>query len=241
MAVEETTAIASDQWLASFVERSGRHGDLAVTGARPPQALVGPLGRSIGTFQLGESGTGEHLLAAARRAGANAEYIESLRLFVAEEQEHARLLALVLRDLRAPLRTRHWSDRAFVLVRRLHSLRTEVLVLLVAEVIALTYYSSLRDGIGDPTLREVFARIHADEVFHVEFHCETLPPHLDRLPRRLSVLARVVWNVLVTAASIVVAIDHGRLLRHLGVSRRSLVKRVWNDRRDVAGRLFSAV
>lgn len=39
----------------------------------------------------------------------------------------------------------------FQRLRRLGGLRTEVLLLLVAEVVALHYYSTLRDGVGDPT------------------------------------------------------------------------------------------
>jgi hypothetical protein len=45
-----------------------------------------------------------------------------------------------------------------------------LLTLLVAELIALRYYSALRDGVAAPSLACVFACIHADEIRHVEFH-----------------------------------------------------------------------
>ncbi|MBV9041295.1 MAG: ferritin-like domain-containing protein [Acidimicrobiia bacterium] len=238
MAVGEITPATTAEWLSRFEARAGQHRDVVAVSARPGPALRDDLGPSIATFQLGESGTGEHLLAAARRAGADPAYVDSLGHFVAEEQEHARLLELVLSDLGVPLRTRHWSDRVFVLVRRLHSLRTEVLVLLVAEVIALTYYSSLRDGIDDPALHEIFARIHDDEIVHVEFHCQTLPRHLERFPGPIHRCARLLWKLLVTGASIAVAIDHRHLLRRVGVTRRSFLKRVRTDRRQIETRLF---
>lgn len=228
----------STTWLAAFRERSSRHREIVVHGSEVDDHLRAAFGPSIATFQLGESGTGEHLLAAARRSQADADYIEALRLFVVEEQEHARLLALILAELRFPLRTRHWSDRVFVLLRRLHSLRTEVLVLLVAEVIALSYYAALREAIRDPALRDAFERIHADEVFHVDFHGATLPAYLSTLPVSLRWIARILWNVSVTGASIVVVLDHGRLLRGLRVSRRSFVRRVAHDRRQLDARLF---
>jgi rubrerythrin len=118
-------------------------------------------------FQLGESGDGTHLLEAAGLSMAGDEYLGALTRFVAEEQEHARMLAAVLEALAGPLLSHHWSDRLFVLARRARSLVTEVLVLLIAEVVALTYYSTLRDGLPSSGLREVVARIHADELVHV--------------------------------------------------------------------------
>jgi len=238
VAVGEGIPTTTTEWLARFDARVGQHQDISATAARPANALRDDLGASIPTFQLGESGTGEHLLAAASRASADQAYFEALRRFVAEEQEHARLLELVLKELRVPLRTRHWSDRIFVLIRRLHSLRTEVLVLLVAEVIALSYYSSLRDGVGDPVLQDIFARIHSNEIVHVEFHCQTLPLYLERFPWPIYQAARLLWQLLVMGAGIAVVADHGRLLRRVGVTRRSFLRRVGKDRRQVASRLF---
>jgi len=238
MAVARLTPVTAAEWLARFEMRIGQHRDVVAVGARPPDALLGDLGPSIATFQLGESGTGAHLLAAARRAGAEADYIDSLRHFVAEEQEHARLLELVLWELGVPLRISHWSDRVFVLVRRLHSLRTEVLVLLVAELIALSYYSSLRAGMDDPALQDIFARIHSDEIVHVEFHCQTLPTYLKRFPSAVEGTVRLLWTLLVATASVAVAIDHGRLLRGVGVTKRTFLRQVSKDRKQVAARLF---
>jgi hypothetical protein len=230
----------SGTWLAVYDARVGRHAGVRavdVTALSPD--LIPTLAASLAVFQLGESGTGEHLLAAAERSGADAGYVAELARFVAEEQEHARLLAVILQACDWPLRTRHWSDQVFVLIRRAHSLRTEVLVLLVAEVIALSYYSAVRDGIGTPSLRDVFDRIHADEVVHVEFHCQTFPLYLSRLSRPTHAAAHVIWNVLVVGASIVVAYDHGKLLRQMGLTRRAFAKRVWRDRAIVATRLFA--
>lgn len=38
--------------------------------------------------------------------------------------------------------SRHWSDAIFVRLRRLLGLRTELMVLTVAEVVALSYYGA---------------------------------------------------------------------------------------------------
>lgn len=196
------------------------------------------LGRSLAVFQVGESGTGEHLFSAASHARAPAWYMQDLKAFVAEEQEHARLLAVVLAGLDYPLRSSHWTDKAFVVIRRIKSLRTEVLTLLVAELIALRYYSALRDGTDDPDLTDVFGRIHADEVRHVAFHAATLPHRLARFSKPVAMIVRALWNVLVTGTSLMVAIDHGTILSATGVSRVRFVRDVWELRADLDKRLF---
>ena len=85
----------------------------------------------------------------------------------------------------------------------------------------------------------MFARIHADEVVHVEFHCQTLPPHLRRFPRVVRALAGVCWSVLVTGASVAVAIGHRHALRTVGLRPATFVRRVAADRAVVADRLFA--
>ncbi|SRR5216683_1060667 len=240
MPEDEFSAGTPETWRAVFGQRSGQHRDVALAGIRADSRLTAALGPSVATFQLGESGTGEHLLAAASSAGTTPDYIEALRLFVIEEQEHARLLELVLRELKVEPRTRHWSDTVFVQVRRLHSLRTEVLVLLVAEVIALNYYSSLCEGVEDPSLADLFRRIHDDEIVHVRFHTDTLPRHLDRFPTVVLVMVRLAWSGVVTAASVVVALDHGSLLRRVGVNRREFLRRTWTDRSQISQLLFGS-
>lgn len=225
-------------WHLDFARRAGRH-------ARVAQPELGELSRmdqhvlatSLATFQVGESGTGEHLLAAAAEAETTDRYRDALSMFVAEEQEHARLLSLVIAAIEHPLKPNHWTDRVFVFLRRIKSLRSEVLTLLVAELVALTYYSALRDGL--PRAAEVFGRIHDDEVRHVEFHADTLPTHIARWRPGVRLTVRVLWNVLVTGASVVVAIDHRRAMRVVGVSVPTFVARVWRDRHDLDRRLFA--
>src|SRR5438552_16393248 len=89
-----------------------------------------PLIRSLQRFQVGESGEGTHLRKQAAKTG-NPAYQAAIELFIKEEQEHARLMAGILRKLDAPLLQRHWSDACFILLRRLFGLHYELLVLLI--------------------------------------------------------------------------------------------------------------
>lgn len=234
-----STQTGSDVWASRFDERAGQHAEVrSVDVARLDHRTGELLGPSLAIFQLGESGSGEHLFEAARRADTDGDYRRCLKRFVAEEQEHARMLGDVLDAMRSPHRHRHWTDGAFVLIRRAHSLRTEILVLMVAEVVALSYYGALADGVSAPDLEDVFRRIHADEVVHVDFHSDTLPAHLQQFSRPVHASARLTWSILVVGAALVVTKDHGRLLAHLGVPRRRFLRQVLSDRRRVAAALF---
>ncbi|CAM5730093.1 hypothetical protein SHIRM173S_10868 [Streptomyces hirsutus] len=127
----------------------------------------------IQRFQVGEDGDGANLIGKADEAG-DGDYARAVRLFVAEEQNHARLLARLLAAGHIPTLTGHWSDTVFVRLRRLMGLRLELLVLMIAEVVALRYYRALRDGTDDSLTSEVAGRILSDEQRHVPFHCERL-------------------------------------------------------------------
>ncbi|GLZ77807.1 hypothetical protein Afil01_26140 [Actinorhabdospora filicis] len=210
-------------WIADFTtarERRAARGDPDWTrGARLPGALI----RSIQRFQVGESGDGAQLKAKARRAG-DPGYAEAVGLFVAEEQNHARMLALLLAAAGTGTITGHWSDAVFVRLRRFLGLRLELLVLMVAEVVALRYYRALRDGCGDTLASEVAGRILADEERHVPFHCRRLREGFAGLSPVARRAVTSGWRGLLAGAALVVAFDHGPALRALGVGRAAFVR-----------------
>ncbi|MFF8444875.1 ferritin-like domain-containing protein [Streptomyces californicus] len=185
---------------------------------RTGEPLHPAIRRSVQRFQVGEDGDGAELITKAEAAG-DAEYASAVRMFVAEERNHARLLALLLASGDAPTIASHWSDRIFVTLRRALGLRLELLVLMIAEVVALRYYRALRDGGEDALTREVAGRVLADEERHVPFHCHRLRRALRPLPAPARVLVTSGWRAALAAACLVVAVDHGPALRRLGVGR----------------------
>ncbi|MFJ3798266.1 ferritin-like domain-containing protein [Streptomyces sp. NPDC090088] len=186
----------------------------------------------IQRFQVGEDGDGANLVGKADQAG-DADYARAVRLFVAEEQNHARLLAGLLAAGGVPTLTGHWSDTVFVRLRRLMGLRMELLVLMIAEVVALRYYRALRDGTDDPLTTDVAERILSDEQRHVPFHCERLHASLAELPRAVRRPVMTLWRLLLLAVCLVVAIDHGPGLRRLGIGRLPFVNDVMASSRTV--------
>ncbi|MFE0510111.1 ferritin-like domain-containing protein [Streptomyces sp. NPDC058964] len=190
----------------------------------------------IQRFQVGEDGDGANLVRKADAAG-DVDYAQAVRLFVAEEQNHARLLARLLAAGGIPTLTAHWSDTVFVRLRRLMGLRMELLVLMIAEVVALRYYRALRDGTDDSLTSDVAGRILSDEQRHVPFHCERLHVSLAELPRAMRRPVMALWQLLLLVVSLVVVVDHGPALRRLAVGRLRFV----SDVVGASGTVVSAV
>ncbi|MFJ7268630.1 ferritin-like domain-containing protein [Streptomyces sp. NPDC099050] len=211
-----------DTWLADFEAERERRAERGDPDWDRPAALPPELIRSLQRFQVGEDGDGSALIGKADRAG-DPVYARAVRLFVAEEQNHARMLALLLEAGGAGTLAGHWSDTVFVWLRRLLGLRVELLVLMVAEVVALRYYRAVRDGAADPLASEVAGRILTDEERHVPFHCLRLHEALTPLPAPARRAALLGWRAALAAAATVVAVDHGPALRTLGVRRRVFV------------------
>jgi hypothetical protein len=128
-------------------------------------------------------------------------------------------LASLLAASGAPLIRSHWSDAFFVRLRRALGLRLELMVLMIAEVVALRYYRALRDGTDDPLVTEVAGQILGDEERHVPFHCERLRIGFANLSPAMRWTTRTVWRTLFLGAVLVVMADHGPALRQLGVRR----------------------
>lgn len=186
--------------------------------------LRAPLMQSLQRFQVGEQGDGQHLKHGAAATG-DAAYVAAINLFVAEEQEHARLLARVVRGLGGELLDHHWSDACFILLRHLSGLHLELMVLLVAEMIAKRYYRALSEGTKDVVLKTVFDQILRDEFGHVAFHSDFLHRAFARLPLPTRRLLRGLWWILFRAVCLVVMYDHRGVLRATGVSTRAF----WHD------------
>jgi len=198
-----------------------------------PEAVRRPLIASVRRFQLGESGDGLQLLRKAQRAG-DPEYLRTAELFVAEEQQHAALLLRLLGYLGGKPMRSHWSDAVFVRLRRLMGLRTELMVLTVAEVVALSYYGGLAADGPDPVVRAVAARIVADEYPHVRFQQDRLRAGFAGSGIPLRLLAFAFWWLTAIGATVVVAMDHGPLLDAIGYRRTRFVRDVLADFAKVA-------
>ena len=186
--------------------------------------LSAPLIRSLQKFQLGESGEGLRLKQHARNTG-DAIYAAAIDLFIKEEQEHARLMAKVLGELKAPLLKSHWSEWCFITLRRLFGLHQELMVLLLPEMIARHYFRALHAGTNNAVLQAVFAQIARDEDGHLAFHTEYLRRAFEKMTFSRRILVLVLWRIAFRATCLAVMFDHGPVLRAVGIRSRQF----WND------------
>ncbi|NBH05076.1 ferritin-like domain-containing protein [Amycolatopsis sp. SID8362] len=225
--------MTDDDWLHDFeteAERRNRREDPPwERGAR----LHPDVAKSIQRFQVGEAGDGANLIA---KAGGG-DYLAAVKLFVAEEQNHARMLAELLAAAGVATIGSHWTDTVFVRMRRALGLRLELMVLLIAEVVALRYYRALRDGTADPLVSQVAARILADEERHVPFHCHRLRIGFARFPKPVRAAVFGAWRVLLIGVAVTVAADHGPALHRLGVGRLVFVADVLTAFESALGRV----
>ena len=133
---------------------------------------------SVQDFQAGESSEGRHLFQYSRNYAEQTgdyEYVEAIRLFIAEEQRHARDLAHFLQINGIPLVKTTFTDGVFRRLRQLlGNLEISIAVLITAEIIAKVYYLALRDATNSQILQTLCKQILQDEVRHVEFQAERL-------------------------------------------------------------------
>jgi len=186
--------------------------------------LRAPLIRSLQKFQIGESGEGRKLRRHAAETG-DATYATAIELFVKEEQEHARLMAEILRGLGAPLLTSDWSDNCFKFMRRAFGLHQELLVLLLPEMIAKCYFRVLHHGTMYPVPRAIFAQILHDEDGHVAFHVEYLRRAFEKISFSERIAIQVAWRIVYCITCAVVMADHRDVLRACEVSLEDF----WRD------------
>jgi hypothetical protein len=212
----------SQEWLAYFEQN--RRDRLPIAWDEPVGPAPAVARKSLARFQLGETSDGRRLRRLARQTG-DAQYAAAIELFISEEQEHARLLGRVLDRLGAPRLKRHWSDWLFRRCRHLLGFYEEIAVLLMAEIVALKYYSVVWNGTTDAALQRVCEQILHDEKFHVRFHCEYLHRRLRRFPRAASAVLTAMFG----CASTVVAWDHRAALAQWGSSAESFLDESWRN------------
>lgn len=238
IAVDEN-CFDSRKWLDYFQEnkRTRPVFDLSGEVSLEPK-LRDPLIRSLQRFQIGETGDGKHLRKYARKL-ADPVYMQCVDLFIREEQVHGQILAEVVLSAGGTLLSWHWTDVAFILLRRILGLKTEILILLIAEVVGKCFYKCVADCVDDARLQEVFAVIVVDEIAHLQFHAEFLSFRLEKLPWFVRIFAHYAWCIIFHSACLVFIIDHRQTLEALNVSPAEFIAKCSKDFQRGAAIAFS--
>ncbi len=169
---------------------------------------------SIQEFQLGESSEGRHLNEFAKDYSKKTNdplYYESIKFFIREEQRHAQALGRFMEREGIPKLRKSFVDSVFRHLRRYAGLEISITVLLMAEIISLVYYRSLRDATSSPLLKKICRELLKDERAHLRFHCERLAILRRNYGFRLWIL-HVLQGILLTGTCAAVWLNHGSVL-----------------------------
>lgn len=178
---------------------------------------------SVATFQLGETGGGRHLTAAAARYAAfegDDDYLAAVKLFIAEEQRHGRELGRWLDLAGIPRIERHWSNGAFRRLRQLAGLELMISLLLTAEVMAKVYYAALRKATRSIVLQALCEQILKDEAAHIRFQSQRLAILRSRRSHFVLALCTSAQRILFAATALIVWQTHRPALRAGGLRFR---------------------
>jgi hypothetical protein len=199
--------------------------------------LPGSLARSLAIFQLGESGGGT-IIEQARTSSLpeiDEHYAKAMALFVREENRHADILGICVRQLGGQLIQKNWTARLFVSARRLIGIRLKVVVLLAAEVVGICYYHLIASRLPRSEMKNWLTELVVDEQSHLDFHCCFLRSQANRRWKRW--LFVIVWRGIMLLAAIAVLIDHRAAIRDLGIGKKAIWDR-WMTYSQLAERLI---
>lgn len=178
--------------------------------------------RSLRIFQAGETGEGRIVAEAARQPGAgqDADFVEALRMYIAEEGRHARELGRLVRAFGgAPAHTHPSADR-FRAVTGLLGFRTKMMVLAGAEVVGGVFYDLLARRAGCPALTRTLRVIIDEERAHLLFQRD----YFEKLASSPAIRAayQATLRSVVALELGYFAADHRSLLRALDTSPREV-------------------
>ncbi|GAB1857534.1 hypothetical protein MHTCC0001_23700 [Flavobacteriaceae bacterium MHTCC 0001] len=183
---------------------------------------------SIQQFQKGENSEGKHLIAYAQKHG-DKSYLETIKLFIKEEQKHALVLAKFMKANNIEKIKDHWVDNTFRSLRKLTALENSIIVLLTAEIIAAIYYLALRECTTSKTLKAICDQILLDEEMHINFQSYTLRQFYKNKSLTAKIYSRLFHRILMTGTILVVWLYHKPVLRLGGFSLPHFYRSVFNE------------
>lgn len=132
---------------------------------------------SIKAFQIGEGSEGKHLMKVVEKFAVKNnydEYKEIMKWFVTEENRHSQTLKKFMEIYKIKPIEKLWIDNIFRMLRKTLGLECEVIVLVTAEMIALSYYTALSNATNSKLLKTICKQMLNDELKHVVLQSDTL-------------------------------------------------------------------
>lgn len=162
---------------------------------------------SIKAFQIGEGSDGAHLTSVVKAFAEKSNYTdfpEIMRWFIVEENRHSQMLKAYLETYGEECEKSLWIDNIFRGLRKLMGIECEVIVLVTAEMIALSYYDALADATDSVLLKDICAQMLHDELMHIVLQSDTLNRISSSRAEFFNTISRVTRKILMSVTSSVV-------------------------------------
>lgn len=162
---------------------------------------------SIKAFQIGEGSDGAHLTSVVKAFAEKTEYPEFpeiMRWFIVEENRHSQMLKAYLEAYGEECEKSLWIDNVFRSLRKLMGIECEVIVLVTAEMIALSYYDALADATDSVLLKDICAQMLHDELMHIVLQSDTLNRISSGRAEFFNTISRAIRKILMSVTSSVV-------------------------------------
>ncbi len=132
---------------------------------------------SIRAFQIGEGSEGRHLTKVVGEFALKndyKDYIDIMKWFILEENRHSQTLKKYMEIYQIDTTEKLWIDNVFRHLRKMMGLECEVIILVTAEMIALSYYTALSNATKSELLKTICSQMLNDELKHVVLQSDTL-------------------------------------------------------------------
>ena len=162
---------------------------------------------SIKAFQIGEGSEGKHLSKVVEKYAIKnnyKEYIEIMRWFVLEENRHSQTLKKYMEIYNITPVSKIWLDNVFRILRKIMGLECEVIVLVTAEMIALSYYTALGNATNSKLLKTICKQMLNDELKHVVLQSDTLHRISQKRYKLINVIVRQIRKILMKVTLFIV-------------------------------------
>ena len=221
---------ATKKWIAHFMsnamhQRIDWNVKPSVT-AKEIQTILA----SLQAWQLGETSDGSHLIRAATKyahAINDPAYVESVKLFIKEEQKHGNNLGKYLDAIGKPRIKKDWGDTLFRKIRYFNtSMEVWTLAVITVESAAQIFYQCLKDATGCGLLKQVCTDILIDEAYHIEFQTERLEILFENKSLPSKFFANKLYTVFFFATTLVVWMAHKQLFKAGGVHFKKFMRKM---------------
>ncbi len=232
-----TADLQTFQWLKHFESNKGRNLKIERDEYQLTSTELRKITPSIQSFQLGESSEGTVLIAQAKafvEQNGHPEYLECIRHLIREENRHSAYLGEFMRQHSIPKIRKGFNDRCFRFLRRLAGVEWSVRTLVIAEIIALTYYRALGQATKSTVLEKICARMCEEEKDHVRFQLFHIHEMNFRKHALSSSLANIAHALLFAVTLVPVWMEHRSVLsgEH---DFRSFARTAWQDFQNYSG------